>query len=258
MTTTAHRPCPVRVLTALTAALGTLVVLPAAAHAAATPPSAADSDFVVKVHLAASFAVAASNLAEKSNESTIRTIGKKIAQEDVQLETLVRGAAGRLQSHLPAALPSDPGTASLRQLKTATGKTFDAAYVDRLRATDGGLLQLAAAIRINTHNDVVRDLAQHTATTMMTQLPLLESSGLIDYAALPTAQPPASSAPAGSGPNPDAGLLAHAGAGDGFLWPSVRAALIVLAIALLGAAVMARRLFALSARSRSRASGRHR
>jgi hypothetical protein len=93
---------------------------------------------------------------------------------------------------------------------------------------------------------------------MMTQLPLLESSGLIDLAVLPTAQPSPSTTPARSGPNADATLLQRASVGDGFLWPSVRVALFVLAIAVLGATVMARRLFGLSARARTRGSGRHR
>lgn len=259
MTTTARCPLPVQACTALAAALGTLVVMPpTAAHAAAGPLSAADSDFVTKVHLAASFAVSASKLAEKSRTSKIRTIGTKVAQQDAQLESLVRGAATRLQRNLPAALPSDPAAASLKQLTTAAGETFDAAYIDRLHSTDGGLLQVAAAVRVNTRNEIVRDLAQRTGTIVMAQLPLLESSGLIDLAALPTALPSASTAPTGSGPNADASLLERAHEGDGFLWPSIRVALFVLACALAGAVVMGRRLFAMSARARARGSGRHR
>lgn len=70
------------------------------------------------------------------------------------------------------------------------GSTLAAAYVNRLRSTDGALLQLAVAVRVGTGNDVVRDLAHHTASVMMTQLPLLEGTGMIVRAAASTARWP--------------------------------------------------------------------
>jgi len=244
------------IIAALTAALGALLVLPpVAARAADGPPSAADSVFVGKVSLAVSFAVAASKLAQSSGESVIRTIAKKVAEQDGQLERIVSSAVQRLTGHLPAAPSADPA-AAVQGLKTAGGKAFDTAYVDRLRATDGGLLQLAAVTRTNTGNAIVRDLAQRTGTIMMTQLPLLESSGLVELTAAPTAQPSATPKPAG--PNPDAGMLAQADTGTGYLWPSVRVALVVLVAALVGAVMMARRLLARGGRPRSHDSGRHR
>jgi hypothetical protein len=228
-----------RALAALMGALGALVVLPQA------PARAADGDFLTKVHLAAAYGLAASKLAQTAGQGTIRTIGAKVAAQDAKLETRVRAAATKLKVQLPAADPALP----LQQFK---GKALGPAYIDRLRSTDGALLQLAAAVRVSTRDEVVRDLAQHTATTMMTQLPLLESSGMIDLAALPTPTSAAPSAPPRSGPDVDPGLLAKARAGRGFLWPAVHVILLVLAVALLGAAITGWRLFTPSGKAPGR------
>jgi hypothetical protein len=238
-----------RALAALTGTLGALVVMP--------PAQAADADFLTKVHVAASYGLAASKLAQTTGDAAVRKIGAKVAAQDAQLETRVRAAAAKLKVQLPAADPALPA----QQL---TGKAMSAAYIDRLRSTDGALLQLAASVRVNTRDQIVRDLAQHTATTMMTQLPLLESSGLIDLAALPTPTSAAPSAPPKSGPNMDPSLLAKAREGKGFLWPALHVILLILAVALAGAGIAAWRLFTPSARTPSartpsgRAPGRRR
>jgi hypothetical protein len=206
---------------------------PAPAYAAG-PISAADRTFLATVHSSVSSAASASELAQTKGAAAIRTIGKKILEQDRALGSLTRTTASRLQSPLPTTSAS-----SLERLKTATGDAFDAGYIGGLRAADGDLLMLAATIRVNTRNDLVRDLAQRTTTAMAAQLPLLESSGLVDWAALPTATGPAPSptVAARSGPNADPSLLADARRRDGFLWPGVRANLTVLAAATLAAAI---------------------
>ena len=224
--TTLHTVRVLRAITAAAAGLAVVALTPMAAHAAG-PISAADRDFLATVHSVTSFAVSASNLAQtKASTGSVRTIGKKIVQQDRVLDGMARGAASRLQIPLPS--PSPP---ALEKLQAAAGETFDAGYVDRLRATDGTLLELAATIRVTTRNDLVRNVAHHTTTTMVAQLPLLEGSGLVDFQALTTA-PQVSPTPAvRSGPNADAVMLAAARRREGFLAPSVR-----VNVAVLGAA----------------------
>jgi hypothetical protein len=213
-------------LAALVCAFGVFVVTPALASDGAA--SAADLSFVVKAHAAASYGAAASKLAQTCRERAIRTIGRKFAVQDAQLETRVRAAAAKLSVELPAA---DPGLPA-RQLQ---GRTLAAAYINRLRSTDAALLELAVAVRVTTRSDVVRDLAHHTALAMMAQLPLLEGTGMIDLAGPPTATSAAPPAPQPGIPHPDPEMLAGAYAGRGFLWPSPRASRLILAAALVGA-----------------------
>jgi hypothetical protein len=63
---------------------------------------------------------------------------------------------------------------------------------------------------------------------MVAQLPLLESSGLVDFAALASAPTPTPTAALRTGPAADPVMLAAARRREGFLWPSVRVNLAVL------------------------------
>jgi putative membrane protein len=75
-------------------------------------------------------------------------------------------------------------------MRAAEGEEFDQIYIDRLRAAHGKIFPAIATIRTSTRNDTVRKLAQRANQFVMTHLTLLESSDLVDFAALPTAPPP--------------------------------------------------------------------
>jgi predicted outer membrane protein len=246
--TTARRPHTARAITALTAAVGVAVLAPAPALAAPGPMGPADHDFLAKAHAAVAFAAAASELtATNGAAKTVKTVGKQIAAQDKQLDTALRGVAAKLQIELaPAPAPG------LAELETVAGEPFDVAYVAKVRDADGHLLELAASLRIHTRNALLRDLAQRTATVMMGQLPLLESTGLIDFGQLPPATVAAAVTAPKAGPNADPNMLAEARTGEGFLWPSFPVAVGVLGVGLLGTLLGARRLN----RSRFRGSRR--
>lgn len=246
--TNARRPHTARAITALTAAVGVAVLAPAPALAAPGPLGPADHDFLAQAHAVVAFAAAASELtATNGADKAVKAVGKQIVAQDKQLDTTLRGVAAKLQIELAAA-PA-PG---LAELETVAGEQFDTAYVEKVRDADGHLLELAANMRMHTRNTLVRELAQRTATVMMTQLPLLESTGLIDFAQLPAATVAAAVAAPKGGPNADPNLLAEARTGDGFLWPSFPVAGGVLGAGLLGTLLGARRLN----RSRFRGSRR--
>lgn len=248
--TIARRPHAARAVTALSAAVGVTMLTPTAAFAAPPGPlGPADNDFLAKAHAAVAYAAAASELTQANGSAgAVKSIAKQIAVQDKQLGTAVKDAAARLQIALPA------GAAVVDELKAVKGEQFDLAYVEKVRAAEGHLLELAASARVHTRNAIVRDLAQRTTTAMMTQIPLLESSGLIDYTALPPATLPVTVAAAAQPPGPaaDPGMLAEARSGNGFLWPSIPEAGLVLAVGLLGTLIGSRRL------SRSRVRGSRR
>jgi putative membrane protein len=200
----------------------------------------ADRDFVVKVRLAGLWEVPAGNMAqEKSEDPRVVAIGKAIAQQHVVLDKLDVAAAKKLG----IALPNQPNADQrgwLAEMRAANSTTFDQIFVDRLRAAHGKIFPAIATIRSSTRNDSVRKLAQQSNQFVMTHLTLLESSGLVDYGALPTAPPPAVNV----GPVPvDGQMLAAATGADGAPGINTSVILIVLAAALVAGVITTMRIF---------------
>ncbi len=153
--------------------------------------SAADEDFLIKVRLAGLWEIPAGDMAqEKSGSARIRSIGEDIAAQHVVLDKLVRDAAGKLDVELPDK-PNSDQQKWLAEMRDAEGRDFDRIYIDRLRAAHGKIFPAIATIRASTRNDTVRKLAQRANQFVATHLTLLESSGIVDFAALPTAPAPA-------------------------------------------------------------------
>ncbi|WP_412736781.1 DUF4142 domain-containing protein [Krasilnikovia sp. MM14-A1259] len=202
--------------------------------------SAADRDFVVKVRLAGLWEIPAGNMAQqKSQDPRIQNIGKNISAQHVLLDQLDRDAAKKLGIALPNK-PNDDQQFWLNEMKNANATTFDQIYVDRLRAAHGKIFPAIATIRASTRNDTVRKLAQQANQFVMTHMTLLESSGIVDYGALPTA--PAPAAPAGKGPVPvDQNMIAQAGSSAPGINTTV--ILLVLAVALVAGVVTTMRIF---------------
>ncbi|MEV8510378.1 DUF4142 domain-containing protein [Actinoplanes sp. NPDC051475] len=202
-----------------TAALLTILIEPRAARAdpeVPLPPngllsdrnvgavSDADRDFVVKVRLAGLWEIPAGDMAQrKSDDSRIRAIGREIARQHRFLDKFDRDAASKLGVELPDE-PNDDQRGWLAEMAAADGSNFDTLYIARLRAAHGKIFPAIATIRSSTRNDTVRKLAQQANQFVMTHMTLLESSGIVDYAALPTAPPPTTPAK----PAPDNRLLA--------------------------------------------------
>lgn len=205
--------------------------------------SAADRDFIIKVRLAGLWEVEAGNMtAEKSENETVKKIGAEIALQHTALDELARTAAARLGMSLPNK-PNGDQEAWLNEMRTAaTPQQFDQFFIDRLRAAHGNIFPAIATIRATTRNDSVRKLAQQTNQFVMTHMTLLESSGIVDYAALPTA--PAPKAAPGQGPVPiDNQMLVSATSGENIPGLSNTVILLVLAAALVVGVVTTMRIF---------------
>ena len=153
----------------------------------------ADRDFVTRVRLAGLWEIPAGDMAEKqSNDPRIQEIGRTIAAQHVVLDELVQDAAKKLKVDLPGK-PNSDQQSWLSEMRDATGPAFDKIYIDRLRAAHGKIFPAIATIRASTRNDTVRKLAQRANQFVMTHMTLLESSGIVDFKALPTAPAPSAS-----------------------------------------------------------------
>jgi predicted outer membrane protein len=235
--------------------LATLLAPAGAAHASGDVPvppntgltdkgagtvSQADKDFVIKVRLAGLWEIPASNMAiEKSDNERVVNIGKSISQQHVVLDQFDRDAAKKLGIELPNQ-PNGDQLSWLAEMKNANSTTFDQIYVDRLRAAHGKIFPAIATIRASTRNDSVRKLAQQANQFVMTHMTLLESSGIVDYAALPTAPPPA---PANKGPVPMDGQVLAAASSSSVPGVNTSVILLVLAAALVAGVITTMRIF---------------
>lgn len=206
------------------------------------PVSPADKDFVIKVRLAGLWEIAAGNMAqEKSNDARIVNIGKNISAQHVILDKLDRDAAKKLGIELPN-VPNGDQLSWLAEMRKANSTTFDQIYVDRLRAAHGKIFPAIATIRASTRNDTVRKLAQEANQFVATHMTLLESSGIVDFAALPTAPPPATAA--GKGPVPvDPAVLNQAVDKTAIPGVNTSVILLVLAVALVAGVITTMRIF---------------
>jgi predicted outer membrane protein len=162
--------------------------------------SEADRDFVVKVRLAGLWEIPAGEMAQdKSGSSRVKQIGRNIADQHIALDELTRNAAKKLDIKLPAE-PNEDQQGWLDEMREAEGADFDEIYIDRLRAAHGNIFPAIATIRSSTRNDTVRKLAQQANQFVMTHMTLLESSGIVDFRALPTAPAPGAAASGSSAP----------------------------------------------------------
>jgi putative membrane protein len=241
----------------LATVLLTLLAPVGAAHAAGDVPvppetgmtdkgagtvSAADKDFVIKVRLAGLWEIPAGNMAqEKSDDPRVVNIGKAIAAQHVVLDQLDRDAAKKLGIDLPNQ-PNGDQQGWLNEMRHATTSAqFDRIFIDRLRAAHGKIFPAIATIRASTRNDSVRKLAQQANQFVLTHITLLESSGIVDYGALPTAPAPAA---AGKGPVPvDDQMLAAASNSSGAPGVNTSIVLLVLAVALVAGVITTMRIF---------------
>jgi putative membrane protein len=182
-----------------------ILLVPARAHAADVPVppesllsdrakgavSDADRDFVTKVRLAGLWEVPAGDMAQQqSGSARVKQIGRDIAAQHRALDGLTRVAAKKLNIELPGK-PNSDQQSWLAEMREAQGSEFDVIYIARLRAAHGKIFPAIATIRASTRNDTVRKLAQQANQFVMTHMTLLESSGIVDFGALPTAPPPA-------------------------------------------------------------------
>jgi putative membrane protein len=239
--------------------LATLLAPAGAAHAAGDVPvppntgltdkgagdvSAADKDFVIKVRLAGLWEIPAGNMAQqKSDDPKIAAVGKAIAAQHVVLDQLDRDAAKKLGIELPNQ-PNGDQQGWLAEMRNAkTSGQFDQIFVDRLRAAHGKIFPAIATIRASTRNDSVRKLAQEANQFVLTHITLLESSGIVDYGALPSAPAPVTST-AQKGPVPLDNNMLNAAKTSG-VGPGVNTSviLLVLAAALVAGAVTTMRIF---------------
>jgi predicted outer membrane protein len=154
------------------------------------PLSPADRDLIVKVRLACLWEMSTGQQVEQQGTSpAVKEAGRKISAEHTELDQKTRDIADKLGVPLPAS-PNAQQVAWMKEIASKTGADYDRTAVQRLREAHGIVLPILSEVRISTRNDLVRQFATDGALYVNRHITYLESTGLVDYSALPEPQSP--------------------------------------------------------------------
>jgi predicted outer membrane protein len=164
------------------------------------PLGPADRELLTKVRQAGLWEMPTGQQAQQQGSSTrVREVGGLISGEHEELDRQVRDTAARLGVPLPSQ-PSAQQQGWMTEIAGKSGSDFDRTFVQRLRAAHGIVLPIIAQVRSGTRNDLIRQFATVAAVFVNRHMEYLESTGLVDFSALPeppvskTAPPPAAAA----------------------------------------------------------------
>ncbi|MEV0455221.1 DUF4142 domain-containing protein [Catellatospora methionotrophica] len=154
------------------------------------PLGPADRDLLVRVRLAGLWEAPAGKQAQdRARSEKVKEVGHHISSEHIALDAEVLKVADRLGVPLPDR-PNAEQQSWLDELNGLRGEPWDNAFAARLRVAHGKVFSVVAAVRAGTRNEMIREFAQQAVTIVMRHMTLLESTGLVDYSALPAPPTP--------------------------------------------------------------------
>jgi predicted outer membrane protein len=154
------------------------------------PLSPADRDLIVKVRLACLWEMSTGQQVQQQGTSpAVKEAGRKISAEHTDLDQKTRDIANKLGVPLPAS-PNAQQIGWMKEIASKTGADYDRTAVQRLREAHGIVLPILAEVRISTRNDLVREFASDGTAYVTRHIGYLESTGLVDYNALPEPRSP--------------------------------------------------------------------
>ncbi|QYN34207.1 DUF1996 domain-containing protein [Pseudonocardia sp. DSM 110487] len=169
------------------------------------PLTASDIDLLVKVRQAGLWETpTGQQMEQRATNSVVRDVGRRISVEHTDLDEIVRRTADQLGVTLPSQ-PSAQQQGWMEEISAQTGAEYDRTAVNLLRQAHGKVLPVIAEVRSGTRNELVREFATTAAQFVTRHHEYLESTGLVDFEALPeppgpaAAPAPAASAAAGTG-----------------------------------------------------------
>ncbi len=160
-------------------------VAPVVAQTEFGPLSPADVDLLVKVRQAGLWEIpTGQQMQQRASRDRVAEVGRLLATEHTELDAIVRQTADQLGVTLPSQ-PSSQQQAWMEQITAASGPDYDRTAVNLLRLAHGNVLPVIAQVRSGTRNDLVREFATTAATFVTRHHEYLESTGMVDFAALP-------------------------------------------------------------------------
>ncbi|QYN35660.1 DUF4142 domain-containing protein [Pseudonocardia sp. DSM 110487] len=149
------------------------------------PLGPADRDLLIKVRLAGLWEGPTGQQAEQmATSADVREVGRKLAEEHAQLDEEVRSVADQLGVPLPSG-PTAQQMGWMADISSRTGSDYDRTFVQVVREAHGMILPAISEVRSSTQNDLVREFAETGNEFVTRHHQYLESTGLVDYTALP-------------------------------------------------------------------------
>jgi predicted outer membrane protein len=149
------------------------------------PLGPADRDLLIKVRLAGLWEGPTGQQAEQmATSADVREVGRKLAEEHAQLDEEVRSVADQLGVPLPSG-PTAQQMGWMADISSRTGSDYDRTFVQIVREAHGMILPAISEVRSSTQNDLVREFAETGNEFVTRHHQYLESTGLVDYTALP-------------------------------------------------------------------------
>lgn len=154
------------------------------------PLGPADRDLLVKVRQANLWeGPTGQQAAQQATAPAVREVGAHLATEHTDLDQQTRKVADQLGVLLPAA-PNAQQQGWMAEISAATGSDYDRIFIQRVRQAHGIVLPLLAQVRISTRNSMMRNFATVGMQFVNRHIGYLESTGLVDYNALPAPSDP--------------------------------------------------------------------
>jgi len=152
-----------------------------------TAAISADFDLLNKVKQAGLWEMpVGAELAERGQIAQVRDIGRRISAEHHELDEKTNIAAATVGATLPTE-PNPDQQYWMTEVAQANSNDIDRIAVNRLRAAHGKVLPLLAQVKVGTRDPVIRAFATDAMIYVSRHISYLESTGLVDYNALPEA-----------------------------------------------------------------------
>jgi predicted outer membrane protein len=183
-----------------------------ASTAQTTAVSDTDAVLLTKVRQAGLWEMPSGMMAMEKGSPLVQKVGFAIMMDHGRLDVATRALSAKLNSPVPDQPSEEQRGWLAEQVAAAPGPAFDRVFANRLRAAHGAVFAILAQLRAGTRNDDVRAFATVGNQAVMRHMTMLESTGMVDYTALPTPAVSTTAAPVGEPLGLDTSQIAVVGA----------------------------------------------
>ncbi|KDN20053.1 DUF4142 domain-containing protein [Amycolatopsis rifamycinica] len=162
-----------------------------------TAVSDTDAVLLTKVRQAGLWEMPSGMMAMEKGSPLVQKVGFAIMMDHGRLDVATRALSQKLNSPVPDQPSEEQRGWLAEQMAASPGPEFDRVFANRLRAAHGQVFAVLAQLRAGTRNDDVRAFATVGNQAVMRHMTMLESTGMVDYTALPAPVVSTTAAPTG-------------------------------------------------------------
>ncbi len=152
------------------------------------PLGPADRNLLIAVRLAGLWeGPTGESVANQGSAEEVRQVGANLGVEHSELNRITLDYASQLGVQLPSS-PNATQMGWMNEIASKTGTDYDRTFVQITREAHGSVLPVIAEVRAGTRNELVRRFAEEANAYVTRHIGYLESTGLVDYQAMP--EPP--------------------------------------------------------------------